>query len=223
MKKKVAVQITGYLRTINDCIDSWVNILDYNLYDYDFYIHTYKNYGFSKGFNVNDIEDDDLINIDDLRNKINIKNIVVENQLSHGSQIMASGHNMDRVKLMFRKIHLCNEMYREYCLSNNESYEFVIRMRPDIFFDKKVNFDFNIENNTIYVSKFAWGNQIVGGVLNDQFVICSNDSIDKYCGLFNEYDKYSNLQPEKALYEYINSKQIKIEYFDFGFEIRRGK
>lgn len=49
MKQKVCVQISGYLRTINDCIDSWSNVLDYDKYDYDFFFHTYKNYGFSKG------------------------------------------------------------------------------------------------------------------------------------------------------------------------------
>lgn len=222
MKKKVAVQISGYLRTINECIESWSNILDYDKYDYDFFIHTYKNYGFSKGFNVNDIIDDDVINIDYLNNLINIKKIIVEDQIKHGNEIMTSGHNIDRVKLMFRKIYLCNEMYKEYCLSSNESYEFIIRMRPDIFFSKKINFGVN-NNNTVYVNKFAWGNDVVNGVTNDQFAICSNDSIDSYCGLFTEYDKYSNLQPEKALYDYINSKKIKIEYFDFGFEIRRGK
>jgi len=37
MKQKAAVQISGYLRTINDCIDSWSNVLDYDKYDYDFF------------------------------------------------------------------------------------------------------------------------------------------------------------------------------------------
>lgn len=237
MRKKVAVQITGYLRTIHECIDSWKNILDYSLYDYDFYIHTYKNYGFSKGFNVDDIEYDDEINIDTLTSKINIKEIVVEEQISHGSQIMNSGHNVDRVKLMFRKMYLCNKMYKNYCSSNNESYEFVIRMRPDIFFNKKVNFNFE-KKDTIYVNKFTWGveedwaflPQLVdgtylaaAGMLNDQLVICSNDIMDIYCELFTDYDKYSNLKPEESLFQYINDKNIKIEYFDFGFEIKRGK
>jgi len=222
MKQKAAVQISGYLRTINDCIDSWSNVLDYDKYDYDFFFHTYKNYGFSEGFCFNDIEDDDLIDIDILRSKINIKNIVAEDQIKNGTQIMPSGHNTDRVRLMFRKIYLCNEMYKEYCLYNDDVYKFVIRMRPDLFFPRKINFNIN-DNNTIYVNKFVWNKEEVDSVVNDQFAICSNDLIDSYCGLYNEYDKYSNLQPERALFDYINSKKIKIEYFDFGFEIRRGK
>jgi hypothetical protein len=221
LKEKVAIQISGYLRTINDCIDSWSNIFDYDKYDYDFFIHTYKNYGFSKGFNFNDIEDDDLIDIDLLRSKINIKNIVIEEHAKYDPDIIHSGHDSNRVRQMFRKIYLCNEIYKKYCLLNGDVYKFVIRMRPDLFFPKKI--DFNISGNTICVNKFAWGNDIVNGVVNDQFAICSNDLIDSYCGLFKEYDKYSNLQPEKALYTYLNSKKIRVEYFDFGYEIRRKK
>lgn len=222
MKKKVAVQLSGYLRTINECIDSWSNILDYDKYDYDFFIHTYKNYGFSKGFHVDDIEDDDLISLDNLKSKINIKQIVVEEHTKQGSQILPSGHNKDRVKSMFRKIYLCNHMCQDYCEINNENYDFFIRMRPDIFFTKKINLS-NIEKHTIYVHKFAWDGVVVNGVINDQFAICSKDTINKYCSLFNLYDKYSSLSPEKAVFEYLKDEEVTVEYLDFGFEIKRGK
>lgn len=59
-----------------------------------------------------------MIDINILRSKINIKNIVAEDQIKNGTQIMPSGHNTDRVNLMFRKIYLCNEMYKEYCLDS---------------------------------------------------------------------------------------------------------
>lgn len=50
MKQKAAVQISGYLRTINDCIDSWSNVLDYDKYGYDFFFFILiKINGLSKG------------------------------------------------------------------------------------------------------------------------------------------------------------------------------
>lgn len=222
MKKKVAVQLSGYLRTINECIDSWSNILDYDKYDYDFFIHTYKNYGFSKGFYVDDIEDDDLISLDNLKSKINIKQIVVEEHIKPGNKILSSGHNKDRVKSMFRKIYLCNYMCQNYCRDNNKNYDFFIRMRPDIFFTRKIDIG-NIEKNTTYVNKFSWSSHMVDGFINDQFAICSNDTINKYCDLFVQYDKYSDISPEKALFEHLKNQEINVEYFDFGFEIKRGK
>jgi hypothetical protein len=49
------------------------------------------------------------------------------------------------------KMYKCNEMKNEYALKNNIEYDYVIRLRPDFYYDNIVNLNkLNLERNTLY-------------------------------------------------------------------------
>ena len=217
-KNKVAVQLSGYIRTFHDCFDSWSNILT-DKYEYDFFVHTYENYGYSKGFCFNDISDDELVDIDLLKSKINIKKIVVEKNVDNSGRVIPSGHSDNRVKLMFRKIFLCNQIYNNYLIETGDKYDFVIRLRPDLFFNEKVDL-YKPDGNVIIFNKYSWGKESIPNTLNDQIAICGGDTINFYSNLFN-MNILNNKQPESVLFEYMSNSLIKIEFLDMKFEIKR--
>ena len=219
MKKRVAIQISGYIRTFHDCFDSWLNILS-DEYEYDFFVHTYTNHGYSNGFNVDDITNDISVDVDLLKSRINIKKIILEEQFNNSGSIILSGHTDNRVKLMFRKIYLCNQLCNDYIIETNTKYEFIIRLRPDLFFEEKVIFTQPLENSII-VNKFTWGNSCVSNMYNDQIAICHPSVIDTYANLYTKIDSISNLHPESALFNYINSCNIDVKFLEIKMNIVR--
>jgi hypothetical protein len=223
MKQKVAVQLTGYFRTFHKCVDTWKNLLDYDLYDFDFFIHTYKSHGFSKGFNT-EIDSNDEVDFDEVKKKINVKDIVIEDEFYNYGEIIPAGHYKNRVMLMFRKFLLCNELQKEYVKKTNEQYEFIIRMRPDLSFNEKVKFT-KPNKNTIIFNKYVYSDVYINPFekegLNDQIAICSVDTIDKYSDIFNSDNRIFNLQPETALHRHIKEKKINIQLEDLKMNITR--
>jgi hypothetical protein len=224
IKKKVAVQLTGYIRTFFECFDSWSNLLDYDMYDFEFFIHTYKKHGFSKGFNT-EIDCNDEIDIEKIKKNIKVIRIVVEddNFDNYGEKMPIWGHYKNRVNLMFRKFFLCNEIFKDYVNETGENYEYVIRMRPDLVFYEKVNL-YKPKENTIIFNKYVYHRHYIdpsiGEGLNDQIAICSIDSIDKYSNIFNS-EHIVNTQPETALHRHIKDKSINIELIDLKMYIKR--
>ena len=222
-KKKVAVLLTGYMRTFHDCVGTWKNLMDNEMYEFDFFVHTYKSHGFTKGWN-DMIDSKDVVDIERLKETLNIKKIEIEDEIdNHGARI-PSGHSKSRVKLMFRKFFLCNELLKEHVRETGEEYEFVIRMRPDLVFSEKVILE-KPSPNSMITSKYIFGNsyseESQDEGINDQIAICSIDSIDSYSNIFNAEEHLFVLQPETALHRYINDRNIDIRYMDLKMNIRR--
>ena len=45
MKPIIAVELAGYMRTFNDSFRSWTNLLDYDNFDFHFFVDTYTESG----------------------------------------------------------------------------------------------------------------------------------------------------------------------------------
>lgn len=226
MKPKVAIQIAGYLRTFNECFESWKNVLDETKFDFDYFIHTYEESGIPNRSHF-DIDIDKKFNFEKYVNNLNIKKIVVEKTQKDNVELKWT---TKRVELMYRKIYLCNELFKNYTNESNQKYSCILRMRGDLFFTKKINLPEAISKNTIYVPSL-WGyvNKINNNLISvkfdewsgtqpdqvvcDQFAIGDENAINAYARTGIDID---NNWIEQNIYKCLVKHNININRIDFG-------
>ena len=216
MKPKIAVELAGYMRSFNDCYDNWCkNLLNDDRFDFDFFIHTYKEVGMPNKSKF-DINVNDLFDFNFLYSRLNIKKIVIEET---DRETISVKWDNTRVKLMYRKIFLCNELCKQYEVTTGTKYLYILRVRGDNYFTKKIDLPEHIDSNSIFVPS-TWGftSNINGAVkykkntggfkdLNkavcDQFAIAGSNAMDVYANTGNELgDKYIEQYIYQNLYNH---------------------
>ena len=188
MKKKIAILISGHLRNLNEIIDNFYNNLIIPIskdFLYDIYIHTWDdNYTQDKVFNHDKNFKDIKITeeyINNLFNKNNIvtKKIILENQEQIKNKLKICDYINNNTKE--RSIHgkfdnsyvedLTNKLFFQYyghykllnCLDLDCKYDFIIKTRPDMFYEQ---FDTNLFNHNIF---FPNSHQHGGSNINQLF------------------------------------------------------
>lgn len=168
MKKKIAILISGHLRNFNEIIENFRDNLIMPIsseFLYDIYIHTWdNNYTGDKILNHDDNYIDIKITkeyIDNLFNSNNIitKKIIIENQEEIKTQLNLREYLNNNTKE--RTIHnksdstyvkdLTNKLFFQFyghykllnCLDSQCKYDFIIKTRPDLFYEK---FNLNLFN-----------------------------------------------------------------------------
>lgn len=231
-KKKIALCISGYLRTFKDCYPSILeNVIQDN--DVDIFIHTYDKLGHSKGWrDPIDLSED--IDLEFLQSLPNLKVLVTQKwddikyQFEKFRKFQPEVTNINVIATIFWKILQCNELKKQYEKENNFVYDIVIRTRGDQIFLKKINFNF--PKNSILINSYPWGDEdylfryqqydINGNVdlthenecLNDRFAAGSSANIDYLCNLYNHFEKLITnskcVELEYILYEYLKPMQL---------------
>ena len=143
--KKIALCLSGYLRTFEECYPSILkNIIADN--DVDIFIHTYDKIGNSSGWRFPiDLSQD--INMEFLENLPNLKVLAIQKwdnikyQFEKFRDLCPMVTNINVIATIFYKIYHCNELKKQYELENNFKYDLVIRTRGDQVFEKKINLD----------------------------------------------------------------------------------
>ena len=243
VNKKIAICISGYLRTFEECYPSISkNIIEGN--DVDIFIHTYDKIGNSSGWrHPIDLTED--INMNFLESIPNIKVLAVQkwDNIKHKFQKFRKYQpaitNIDVIACIFYKIYMCNQLRKEYEIENNIKYDLIIRMRGDQVFEKKINLDF--PENKILINSYPWGDedyihQFVGEDcgkegcrnetewINDRFSVGNSDNIDYLCDLYNHFaelienEQYSEL--EHILYKHLNNGNIELEKRKLQFYVK---
>lgn len=226
MKPKVAIQIAGYLRTFNECFESWKNVLDETKFEFDYFIHTYEESGIPYRSHY-DVDIDAKFNFEKYINNLNVKKIVIEKSQKSDVELKWTTR---RVELMYRKIYMCNELFKNYTNESNQKYSCILRMRGDLFFTKQIDLPENISENTIYVP-LLWGyvdngdngkqnrfdkwpdNALPDQVVCDQFAICDENAINAYAR--TGIDIGNNLI-EQNIYKCLVKHDININRVNFG-------
>ena len=244
MKKKIAMCISGYLRTFEECWPSIKkNIIDGN--DIDIFIHTYDKLGNSKGWRhpMNLTED---ININFLENIPNIKIIVTEKfeNIKYKFEKVRKLHpgvtNINVIETIFYKIYMCNELRKQYEKEHDFKYDLVIRMRGDQIFERKINLDF--PEDKILINAYPWGdedyiqhhqeNNADGSInmnlenvcLNDRFAVGSPEKIDYLSELYLHFEELIEneqwIELEFLTHKHLSKKNIQLEKRNMNFYVK---
>lgn len=220
---KVALCYSGAIRTLPDLLDNHIDFL-IKKYDCDVFLETWDVYGYGGHKLKYEWDEIDIIpqNIVDLiLDKLNPVYYNFENyrkketEFSEFENSYYYGHPYcTNILSMFYKIKQCH-----LALDNhNKEYDIVLRLRPDLEFNKSVEFQFP-QKNTLYVNKNgAWNSQIIV----DQFFYGSKEVMDLVC---NTYDKLHDMfskglalkAAEYLLYLSVMEENINLESQDMTF------
>jgi hypothetical protein len=101
-------------------------------------------------------------------------------------------------------------------------FDIVFKWRTEIYFDDhiklKINDVANIKENTVYIPNcYDWGG------LNDQIAYGNLNTMKLYSDLYNNLVTYNTVRchPETLLKHHVNTSNINIERFDFGYYLKR--
>ena len=235
-KIKISVEICGYLRTFIENIENWKeNLLFDDKYEYHLFFHIYDNFGYSNSWTEKIERDSKLKNIEIIKNNFENVDIIIEND--EGFDIIKIENcqksddkiDVNRTMSMFRKIYLCNLQKREYEVKNNLSFDYSIRSRPDLFFNKKINIDtfINKYNNFLILNIIPWENGdyfINHQVYNDQFAFGDSDSINTYSDIYlkvGDYVKECKFHSETLVYHHLKITNQNVIKENLNFLIKR--
>lgn len=242
-RKKIAICISGYLRTFKECYPSLLeNVIQDN--DCDLFIHTYDTVGNSIN-HLNPIEYHEDIDMNFLQNIPNLKLIVTEKwddikyKFENIKKLCPSVTNISRFSVMFYKIYQCNELKKQYEKEHNFKYDLVIRIRGDLFFTKNINLDF--PENKILINAYPWGDEDFVDhyqghdengnpdmtqenlCLNDRFAVGNSANIDYLTSLYYHFDTYmkelNNIVSPLEQLLYVHLKPIELERKNLFFYV----
>lgn len=243
-KLKIALCLSGYLRTFKDCYPSILeNVIQDN--DCDLFIHTYDKLGHSQGWRDPMVDLSENIDMDFLYNIPYLKVLVTEKwndiryRFEKFKKIVPHVTNIHIIATVFYKIYRCNELKKQYEIENKFKYDLVIRTRGDQIFEKKI--DLNFPRNKVLINSYPWGDEdyvhhfqlldekgipILGHeneTLNDRLAIGTSDKIDFICDLYNHFEELITnsqcVELEHLLYKYL--KNMEFEKRDLFFYVKR--
>ena len=237
--KKIALCISGYLRTFEECYPSILkNIIQDN--DVDIFIHTYDKNGNSSGWRY-PIDLSENINMNFLESLPNLKILAIQKwdnikyQFDRFRDMVPNVTNINVIATIFYKIYMCNELKKQYELENNFKYDLVIRTRGDQVFEKKINLDFS--EDKILINAYPWGDEDYVHhfieednkeseitCINDRFAAGSSEKIDVLCDLYNHFEELitnsENVQLEYLLNKYLIQNNIELEKRNLSFYVK---
>lgn len=223
MPKKIAICISGYLRTFEECYPSILeNVIQDN--DVDIFIHTYDKLGNSSGWR-HPIDLSDNINMDFLESIPYIKVMAIQKwhnikyQFEKYREYCPNITNINVIATIFYKIQECNELRKEYEKQNGINYDLVIRMRGDQIFEKKIDYNFPLDK--ILINAYPWGDEDYvyhfngeGSDDDEEDYIGRNETEwinDRFAvGIPEKIDILSNLYSDFA--DLVDNRSVELEY-----------
>lgn len=224
--KKVAVIMLGNMRSYNvTCKNLEMHLL--SKYDCDLYVCTYD-----KRFNLksNNGMQEEFICDENIRNVYGkyIKNITIveqDNFLEHYNKMdkhYIFGGDLDRLYTIQKLCMLSYDIFMNECYNEKRKYDVVIRMRPDINLNEKIELD-NIEyGNNIYIPS-----NNSGGEFNDHIAYGNTDVMTKYLTYyksFGDVDKKNICDVsvvESGLKKHLELSELKINRINIKYELLR--
>lgn len=205
---RIAILIAGYIRSF----ETNINYLKKNLfqnYNIDIYIHKSKNEKNDKYKNNN--------NWENIKKNINPKVIIETTDVYFNNN-----KKINNILNQFYKFFILNNLKNTIAISENISYDLVVKWRPDILLNNKINFS-NIQKNIIYIPEDSKIDISKLNGKNDKY-LCDiiaygdNNIMNYYFNFYNNLNKlikkYGNCS-ETLLYHYLQNityKKININY-----------
>lgn len=221
MKKRIAVCISGQLRTWEKVIDSWQYIVNDNVFDIqiDYFLHLFsENTIPTIGVNQIDLPLSlvDKKEVNKFLLKINPVNSKIESQSDFIKTIDSSSY-VNPYICQYYSMWQAAKMKYEYEIQNNFRYDIVIKSRYDLLFKYFIiNPEDKIEKNSYYGYNPVYFDDGSLKVITDLFFYSDSETFDIISNYYNEinnlpeqYKNYS-IEPEYNWFYFLNNKNIKI-------------
>lgn len=176
---KIALCLSGELRSIHRCLPTIkIKLLD-NFDDYDIFYHTWS-------------DDPDIAKLHLLVKTGYLKDLLIEPRITFNER---NYNNRKRSEVFIqgflRQLYClkkCNDLKRQYEIENNFTYDVVIRMRPDNYIIDTMNLNLDhIDENTVYVPRHDnWHGYC------DRLYYGSSEVMDIISNRFDHVDEYFN-------------------------------
>ena len=178
---RVAICLSGELRSIRRCLPAMrINLLD-NFDDYDIFYHTWN-------------DDPDLNELSQLVRTGHLKDLMIEPRITLDEK---NYHLRKRSEVFIqgflRQLYClkqCNDLKKKYELDNAFTYDVVIRLRPDILIDSfeyDVNLFTNLSSSVYIPDHDSWHGY------NDRFYYSNSPNMDKLSDRLLQVDDYFNM------------------------------
>lgn len=218
---KVAVCLSGQLRTWKKCIDTWNKIN--GPYSVDFFCHTWNvntvpNYFYHQSAEFRQLQQISQDELDEFKDRLNPKQLIVEPyriiQPAKRDQAILDANYLSQ----YYGIMMAGHLKHEYEVENNIIYDVVVRSRYDLFFGNDISTTFTkLKENTFHGFHFSW-NKNHQGRIGDMFWFSDSYTYDIissfYLGIENiSRDRFvdEDLPPEHAFFYYLKKNNIKLE------------
>ena len=248
---RIAVQLSGHLRTFRDCSQQLIdNFLKY--YDTDIFIHTWDETEHkTQSWYPDDLKstitkvDENLIN--QIKSIYNPKALKIETQNLFNESGFFGTHDKIRISLEGMKYQLyskfaVNKLRKNYAIENSIKYDYVVVIRPDLFPLVKIElekyekeFKFYKKTSIHFVHKpeilIKTDKIFVYPLLADTFFYSTPEVVDIISSIYKEFDFYfkkiSSIFPkqiecpETAFFEYLAQKKIIPRMYVNYYSIKR--
>lgn len=203
-KKRVAICISGHMREYKKLKSKFYsNFIECNPdYDFDIFISTWntKNTVISHAYQRRNYENFELLDINEIIEHYNPVDIIFEenNDELFSKFDYIRGVNITRAVIsQFYKINQVGNLMINYSENNNIRYDYIVRIRPDVFFREPVILDkldmslINLEYDDVGLrpdgTVSAFGSP---GWISDKMLIMD---IEKFKVFIEIYNKFENL------------------------------
>lgn len=204
---KVALLISGYLRSYKNNIKYIQDEIITKFGDVDIYLHITKN----------ESKEDKYLNFINEENDVKI----IVSALNPKSLLIENNANTDILKNQWSKLYKLNQLKIANESIENKKYDLVIRYRFDLRIKTQDIFK-SIESNKVYIPKDSKIDKSKLQNPNDNYLCDAlafgdSDTMDKYFDIFKYLDKYGNVS-ETSLYNYLKDWDIKYELIDINYD-----
>ena len=211
---RVAVLISGYLRSFKENINKIEKIIIKKFNNVDFYIHITKNEEkYDKYLNPSNIYED----IKTIESKLNPVCLLVEDNIEKDNFSIINNW------LKFFKLNEIKKLNEK----NKGKYDLVIKYRPDLDIISEDLFNIKINKQKIYIPKDSKIDKNKLKNLEDKY-ICdifsfgTSSVMNKYFNIYKNLPKlikkYGNIS-ETILYYYLEDNNIKYDLIDVNYQV----
>jgi len=232
---KIALCISGQLRTFERCYNNLRRYIIDPLSP-DIFVHIWRNSGVSQHLdsstsrNFAPAQFD--INTERLKALYSPIKTEIENSNDEGTESLCGIEVPYLLKVwepnhykgslpMFYKIKKCNELKCDWEKNNGLTYDFVIRMRPDLMIEQFLPDKVFTDSNTIWFADYALDPE---HQVSDKFALGSSDLMDHYSSVWDNLRDYwktplgqgdwnSHRVGERLLKYHLKQKQINVSPF----------
>jgi uridine kinase len=214
---KVALLISGYLRSYENSLSYIKNEIITNFNDVDVYLHVTKNEKEEDRY-LNLIDED--TDIKKIISELNPKSILIEENDYHNRN-----KHYNNTFNQWSKLFKLNKLKKINESIYGEKYDLVVRYRPDLSIKTKNLMSFKPKINTIYL---PYDSKIDKKKLKspsdkyicDALAFGDSESMDKYFDIFRNIDDYVSTYgavSETILYNHLRKTNVKINKIDVDY------